>query len=174
MVTQRPFEELNLWQRIFAEHWEGFCRGYQREQGRAVPEHWHENVEKMRSCGDIREGYYEYQCQRCGRTKKVGFTCKSKLCLRCFKVAVDDWLEQAKRVLFEGVIHRQVVLTVPKRLRALVIAEQEFLKAYMDAGAKAVKELIWEWRRKKKIRVGIMAVLQLHGRATRTRTCTSW
>jgi hypothetical protein len=119
----------------------------------------------MLSCGDIREGYYEYQCQECGRTKKVGFTCKSKLCLRCFKVAVDDWLEQAKRVLFEGVIHRQVVLTVPKRLRPLVGAEQEFLKAYMDAGARAVKELIGEWRRKKKIRVGIMAVLQLHGRA---------
>ena len=28
-----------------------------------------------------------------------------------------------------------------------------------------VKELIAEWRRQKKIRVGIMAVLQLHGRA---------
>ena len=42
---------------------------------------------------------------------------------------------------------------------------EELLKAYMDAGAAAVKELIEEWRRRKKIRVGIMAVLQLHGRA---------
>ena len=100
-----------------------------------------------------------------GSTKKVGFTCKSRLCLRCFKVAVDDWLNQAKKVLFEGVIHRQVVLTVPKTIRPLVLADEEFLKAYMDAGAQAVKELIEEWRRKKKIRVGIMAVLQLHGRA---------
>ena len=28
MTTQRPFEELNLWQRIFAEHWSAFATGY--------------------------------------------------------------------------------------------------------------------------------------------------
>lgn len=165
MVTQRPFEELNLWQRIFADHWEDYAEDYARQHGRPVPEHWRENVMRMLSCGDIREGYYEYYCRSCGETKKVGFTCKSRLCLRCFKVAVDDWLEQARKVLFEGVQHRQVVLTVPKMLRALVVAEPAFLKATMDAGARAVKELIEEWRRKKKIRVGIMAVMQLHGRA---------
>ena len=124
MVTQRPFEELNLWQRIFAEHWEGFAAGYQRENGETVPENWQENVKKMLSCGDIREGFHEYYCQDCGTTKKVGFTCKSRLCLRCFKGAVDDWLNQAKKVLFEGVIHRQVVLTVPKTIRPLVLAEE--------------------------------------------------
>jgi hypothetical protein len=161
----RPFEELNLWQRIFAGHWDGFVAEYEREHGRPIPECWHENVERMLSCGDIREGYYEYYCQDCGATKKVGFTCKSRLCLRCFKVAVDDWLGQAKRVLFEGVIHRQVVLTVPPALRPLILSGEKELKAYMDAGAKAVKELIEEWRKKRKIRVGIMAVLQLHGRA---------
>ena len=164
-MTQRPFEELNLWQRIFMEHWTGFAASYEREHGRAIPEHWQENVERMLSCGDIREGYYEYQCRDCQTTKKVGFTCKSRLCLRCFKMAVDEWLNQARKVLFEGVIHRQVVLTVPKMLRPLVLAEEAFLKVYMDAGAEAVKELIREWRRAKKIRVGIMAVLQLHGRA---------
>lgn len=59
------------------------------------------------TCGDIREGYYEYVCGDCGATTKVGFTCKSRLCLRCFKVAVDDWLQTARKVLFEGVVHRQ-------------------------------------------------------------------
>ena len=127
-MTQRPFEELNLWQRIFMEHWTGFAASYEREHGRAIPEHWQENVGRMLSCGDIREGYYEYQCQDCRTTKKVGFTCKSRLCLRCFKTAVDEWLNQAKKVLFEGVIHRQVVLTVPKMLRPLVLAEEAFLK----------------------------------------------
>lgn len=165
VTTQRPFAELNLWQRIFAEHWEEFAASYERENGKAVPENWQENVEKMLGCGDIREGYYEYYCEECGKTKRVGFTCKSKLCLRCFKGAVDDWLNQARKVLFEGVIHRQVVLTVPKQIRPLVLAEPEFMKAYMDSGAKSVKELIEEWRKKRKIRVGIMAVLQLHGRA---------
>jgi len=156
---------LNLWQRIFAEHWESFVVKYEQEQGQPIPEHWQQNVERMLSCGDIEQGFYEYFCQDCGETRKVGFSCKSKLCLRCFKVAVDDWLNTARKVLFEGVIHRQVVLTVPTHIRPLILADEEFLKVYMDAGAKAVKELIEEWRRKKKIKVGIMAVLQVHGRA---------
>ncbi len=165
MVTERPFAELNLWQRIFVEHWESFEKNHERESGRQVPGYWRENVKRMLSCGDIREGYYEYCCQDCGTKKKVGFTCKSRLCLRCFKIAVDDWLLQAKKVLFEGVVHRQVVLTVPKQLRSLIVENEFFLKAFTDAGARAIKELIEEWRPKKKIKVGIMAVLQLHGRA---------
>jgi len=50
---------------------------------------------------------------------------------------VDGWLEQAKNVLFEGVVHRQVVLTVPKRIRPLILAEAAFLKVFMDAGDNA-------------------------------------
>jgi transposase-like protein len=165
MMTDRPFAELNLWQRIFAEHWEGFVAAYQAEHQRSVPSHWQQNVRRMLACGDIREGYHEYLCEHCHQTRKVGFTCKSRLCLRCFKGAVDGWLETAQRVLFEGVVHRQIVLTVPPPVRALVLAGPKFLKVFVDAGARAVQQLVMQWRRKKKIRVGIMAVLQVHGRA---------
>jgi hypothetical protein len=165
METQRPFAELNIWQRIYAEYWGAFTEAYAREHGREVPGHWEENVRRMLSCGDIGEGYYEYYCEKCGGMKKVGFTCKSRLCLRCFKKAVDDWLAQVHGILFEGVVHRQIVLTVPKEMRGLINADEGFMKAYMDAGAKAVKELIEEWRPKKKIKIGMMSILQLHGRA---------
>lgn len=90
MTTDRSFSELNLWQRIFADHWQRFVSCFRESNGCDVPEHWDENVRKMLGCGDIREGYYEYWCADCGTLKKVGFTCKSRLCLRCFKVAVDD------------------------------------------------------------------------------------
>ena len=67
MVTQRPFEELNLWQRIFADHWEGFAAGYEKSHGEAVPENWRENVEKMLSCGDTRRDLTVTACPRRGR-----------------------------------------------------------------------------------------------------------
>ena len=165
MPTDRPFAELNLWQRIFAEHWAGFVAAYEAEPGQSIPEHWAPNVRKMLACGDIRQGYYEYVCAHCQQTRKIGFTCKSRLCLRCFKVAVDGWLATARKVLFEGVVHRQVVLTVPPAIRPLILAEPRFLKVFVDAGAKAVQQLVAQWRPKKKIKVGIMAVLQVHGRA---------
>ena len=165
MVTERSFAELNVWQRIFAEHWDAFTGYYRDKRDRHPPDHWYENVERMLSCGDIREGYYEYQCRSCGETRKVGFTCKSRLCLRCVKSAIDDWLEQVRSVLFEGVIHRQVVLTIPQVLRPLVVSDAKFMKAFVDAGAAAIKSLIQGWRPKLKIRVGLVAVMQLHGRS---------
>jgi len=165
MTTGHAFSELNLWQRIFADHWEQFVSRFRETNNCDVPEYWSENVRRMLGCGDIREGYYEYLCGDCGTMTKVGFTCKSRLCLRCCKVAVDNWLKTAKKVLFEGVVHRQVVLTIPVCIRALVLADEKFMKVFVDAGAKAVKELIEQWRPRKKIKVGIMAVLQLSGRA---------
>jgi len=139
MTGDRSFSELNLWQRIFAEHWDEFRAGYRAANNRDVPEHWDSNVERMLDCGDIGQGYYEYLCGDCDATTKVGFTCKSRLCLRCFKVAVDNWLETARKVLFEGVVHRQIVLTIPVSLRPLVLADERFLKVFADAGAGAVR-----------------------------------
>lgn len=164
-MTDRPFAELNLWQRIFADHWEDFRASFQMVTGGEVPAHWDDNVGRMLGCGDIRRGYYEYVCGDCGALTRVGFTCKSRLCLRCFKVAVDDWLKTARHVLFEGVVHRQIVLTIPPGIRPLVLAEPTFLKVFADAGAQAVKDLVAQWRRRQGIRVGIMSVLQLAGRA---------
>ena len=165
MAGDRSFSELNLWQRIFIEHWDEFRIGFRAASNREVPGHWDSNVERMIGCGDIGKGYYEYACDDCGGTTKVGFTCKSRLCLRCFKVAVDDWLKTARKVLFGGVVHRQIVLTIPVSMRPLVLADERFLKVFADAGAGAVRELVEQWRAKKKIRVGIMSVLQLFGRA---------
>ena len=43
---------------------------------------------------------------------------------------------------------------MPKRIRPLILAEAEFLKVYMNAGAAAVKALIEQWRKKLDERFG--------------------
>jgi len=55
MLTDRHFSELNLWQRIFAEHWESFLRAWAAQHQRPIPSHWVSNVQKMLSWGDLRE-----------------------------------------------------------------------------------------------------------------------
>jgi hypothetical protein len=165
MIADRPLAELNLWQRLFAGHWDEFTAWFAEQTGKPVPERWTENVRKLLGCGDVRNGYSEYVCEECGTVRKAGFTCKSRLCLRCFKVAVDKLLRSFDKVLFEGVVHRQIVLTLPRELWALVLAEAGLQKVFCDAGAKAVLDLIREWRPKKQIQVGISLVLQLCGRA---------
>jgi Transposase zinc-binding domain len=60
----------------------------------------------------------EYRCLHCGQGKHVvAMSCKSSLCLRCAKVAVDNWVSQVSRVLHEGVIYRHIILTVPAMFR---------------------------------------------------------
>ena len=93
----------------------------------------------MLSCGDIRQGYCEYLCPHCQETRKVGFTCKSRLCLCCFKTAVDGWLQTARQVLFEGVVHWQVVLTVPKDIRPLTCLSADRFQMVRSYGIYAAR-----------------------------------
>jgi len=67
-------------------------------------------------------------------------------------------------VLFDGVVHRQVVLLVPKEIRPLFLAEPKLLNAFADAEARAVQPWVAPWRRKKTIKVGMLPVLHVHGR----------
>jgi hypothetical protein len=98
-MALKSFPELNLWQRIFREHWASFVLDYIAERGEAPPGRREENVERMLARGDIREGCREYLCERCGEHHKVGFTCKSRLCPRRFKTSVDNWLELTRHSL---------------------------------------------------------------------------
>ena len=70
MITDRAFTELNLWQRIFAEHWESFLRAWEAQHHRCIPSHCEDNVQKTLSWGGIRQGYCEYLCPHCQETRK--------------------------------------------------------------------------------------------------------
>jgi len=98
-----------------ADHWEAFQHAHPRYQ---TP-YYHGLVGKMLACGNpAKIGYREYRCLHCGQGKHaVALSCKSSLCLRCAKVAVDNWVSQVSRVLHEGVIYRHIILTVPAMFR---------------------------------------------------------
>jgi ribosomal protein S27E len=61
-------------------------------------------VDKMLAWGTpVKIGYMEYRCRHCGQGQHVvAMSCKSSLCLRCAKVAVDNWVSQGSRVRHEG------------------------------------------------------------------------
>ena len=110
-----PSGDWSVFQRIFADHWEVFQHAHPRYQ---TP-YYNGLVGKMLACGNpTKIGYMEYRCLHCGQGKHVvAMSCKSSLCLRCAKVAVDNWVSQVSRVLHEGVIYRHIILTVPAMFR---------------------------------------------------------
>ena len=90
-----PSGDWSVFQQIFADHWEAFQHAHPRYQ---TP-YYHGLVGKMLACGNpAKIGYREYRCLHCGQGKHVvAMSCKSSLCLRCAKVAVDNWVSQVSQ-----------------------------------------------------------------------------
>ena len=76
-----PSPDWNVFQQIFADHWEVFQQAHPRYQ----TAYYDDLVAKMLACGNpATMGYVEYRCLHCGQgTHRVSMSCKSALCLRC-------------------------------------------------------------------------------------------
>lgn len=143
---------------IFRDHWEQFKHFHPN----LVNEDIETNVQKMMSCGLFSNGYAEYRCS-CGHIKRVPFSCKSRFCLRCSKVYIDNWVAKIKQTIFAKINHRHIILTVPGSLWKY-FHSQQILKLFADCGAKLVEEVVYICTKGKKIELGIIQVTQTAGR----------
>ena len=157
-----PVRDWNVFQQIFAEHWDGFKHAHPRYQ----TAYYDGLVAKMLRCGDPDQmGYVEYRCLQCGQgTHRVAMSCKSSLCLRCAKVYVDNWVSQVSKVLHEGVIYRHIILTVPAMFRTTFYQNAAVvLSAFMRCGVQCLDDF-YSNVRGKALRGGYITVLHTHGR----------
>ena len=157
-----PAQDWNVFQQIFAEHWEGFKGLHPRYN----QPYYDALVQKMLACGDPdKMGYIEYRCLQCGEgTHRVSMSCKSSLCLRCAKVYVDTWVSQVSKVLHEGVIYRHIILTVPAMFRTTFYHNAAvLLSALMRCGVQCMDDFFSDVRGKA-LRGGYIVVSHTHGR----------
>jgi hypothetical protein len=157
-----PTRDWNIFQQIFADHWDGFTHAHPRYQ----TAYYHDLVAKMLACGNPEQmGYVEYRCLQCGQgTHRVAMSCKSSLCLRCAKVYVDNWVSQVSQVLHEGVIYRHIILTVPAMFRPTFYQHAAVvLSAFMRGGAQCLDDF-YSTVRGKALRGGSITVIHTHGR----------
>src|SRR5438128_3656503 len=157
-----PARDWNIFQQIFAEHWDGFKRVYPRYNTR----YYDGLVDKLLACGNpAKMGSIEYRCLYGGEgTHRVAMSCKSSLCLRCAKVYVDNWVSQVSKVLHEGVIYRHIILTVPAMLRTTFYQNATvLLSAFMRCGVTCLDDFFSEVRGKA-LRGGYIVVIHTHGR----------
>jgi hypothetical protein len=157
-----PSGDWSVLQQIFADHWEAFQHAHPRYQ---TP---YDNslVGRMLACGNpAKIGYMAYRCLHCGQGKPVvAMSCKSSLCLRCAKVAVDNWVSQVSRVLHEGVIYRPSILTVPAMFRTTFYQNAAVvLSAFIRSGAQCLDDF-YSTVKGKALKGGDLTVLHTHGR----------
>jgi len=157
-----PARDWNVFQQIFAEHWDGFKHAHPRYQ----TAYYEGLVAKMLACGNpALMGYVEYRCLHCGQgTHRVAMSCKSSLCLRCAKVYVDNWVSQVSKVLHEGGIYRHIILTVPAMFRPTFYQNAAvLLSAFMRCGGQCLDDFYSDVRGKV-LQGGYITVLHTHGR----------
>ena len=157
-----PARDWNVFQQIFAEHWDGFKHAHPRYQ----TSYYDGLVAKMLRCGAPDQmGYVEYRCLQCGEgTPRVAMSCKSSLCLRCAKVSVDNWVSHVSKVLHAGVIYRPIILTVPAMFRTTFYQNAAIvLSAFMRCGVQCLDDF-YSNVRGKALRGGYITVLHTHGR----------
>lgn len=156
----------NVFKIIFEENWERFKElnpTYDRDQ-------YNEVVEKMIKCGSELGGYAEYRCFNCGEGfKRIAFSCKSMFCLSCTKVYTDNFVSKISEMLHPKMRYRHVVLTVPEQLKQFFYIERfkgKLLKELIKEGYRCVEDIM-SCKFKKKLKIGIIVVLQTSGRSGR-------
>ena len=162
LMRVAPARDWNVFQQIFAEHWDGFKHAHPRYQ----TAYYDGLVAKMLAGGNpTLMGYVEYRCLHCGQgTHQVAMSCKSSLCLRCAKVHVDHWGSQVSQVLHAGVIYRHIILTVPAMCRTTFYQHAAVVvSAFIRCGAQCLDDF-YSTIKGKTLRGGYIVVLHTHGR----------
>jgi ribosomal protein S27E len=120
LYRPRDPQASDLW-RLLDQHFETFQRVYD-ERFAAKYGFWRPIVERsvtaFLKCGDLQEGFARVRCPDCHHEMFVAFSCKQRCtCPSCHqKRALLTAIHVAEDVC-APVAHRQVVLTIPKRLR---------------------------------------------------------
>lgn len=73
--------------------------------------------EKVLKCGTGELGYGVLRCEGCGEEKNVPFTCKSRFCSSCGKVACDAWMKRVIGWALPEMSYQHIVFTIPCELR---------------------------------------------------------
>jgi len=96
-------------------------------------------VRKFLECGDLKHGFARVRCPKCGEELFVPFSCRGRcFCPSCHeKRALEKAGWVAEHVCAE-VPHRQVVFTIPKRLRIYFRFDRRLLGDLCRAAARTV------------------------------------
>ena len=150
---------------IFKQHFHVFFATASHVIPESVRQQVFKVVTKMLECGDPEKGFAEYICGHCLESIKVAFTCKSKFCVSCSKIYIDNWVNRVIKIIFP-VRHRHVIFTVPEELRPIFYTNRELLKDLSDCAAEVVLETIKERNKSLEIMAGVISVIHTFGRAS--------
>ncbi len=156
----------DLWQ-VIERHFESFQRVYD-ERFAAKYGFWRPIVERsvtaFLKCGDLHEGFARVRCPDCQHEMFVAFSCKQRCaCPSCHQKRA---LLTSRRVAEEvclPVAHRQVVLTIPKRLRVHARFDRKLLGKLAACAWRCVQAEVRRLLGQDDALPGMIVAIQTHG-----------
>ena len=95
-----------------------------------------EVADKFLACGILEHGFARIRCDDCAHEYLLAFSCKCRyFCPSCHARRLAIWTQWLDTTVLAPVPHRQVVLTIPKRLRAYCLYRR------LPANARLAREL---------------------------------
>lgn len=154
--------------RLVSDHFRAFQHAYDE---RFAPTYgdWRpvvrEVADRFLEYGVLDHGFARVRCDTCTHEYLLAFSCKARyFCPSCHakRLALWTlWLEDS--LLVAGVPHRQVVLTIPKRLRAWCLYRRSLLGDLARVAARTVTAAVRALAGEPTLAVGIVGCIQTHG-----------
>ncbi len=166
LYRPRDPQASDLW-RLMDEHFATFQQvyddRYQAKYGfwRPVVEH---SVTAFLKCGDLHEGFARVRCPDCGHEMFVAYSCKQRCtCPSCHqKRALLTAIHVAEEVCFP-VAHRQVVFTIPKRLRLHARFDRTLLGKLCSCASNCIKAEVQRLLGRDDVAPGMIGAIQTFG-----------
>ncbi len=162
--SRRP--ERTLLYRALANQFERFLGVYEE---RFEPTHGYLRrslapaVYRYLDCGIFAHGAARAHCAECGHDVLIAFSCKLRcLCPSCHQKRELLWAEWASELLAE-VPHRQVVFTVPKRLRIFFRFDRKLLGELPGCAWRALRLYFAAWFSGEVVAPGAVGFVQTAG-----------
>jgi hypothetical protein len=156
----------DLW-RLIDQHFDSFRQVYDQRFA-AKYGFWRPVVDRsvaaFLKCGDLQEGFARVRCPDCKHEMFVACSCKQRCaCPSCHqKRTLLTALHVAQEVC-APVPHRQVVLTIPKRLRLHARFDRKLLGKLCSAAWRCIQAEVRRLSRRDDVVPGMVAAIQTHG-----------
>jgi len=166
LYRPRDPQASDLW-RLMDEHFDTFQQVYD-ERFAAKYGYWRPVVERsvaaFLKCGDLQEGFARVRCRKCKHEMFVAYSCKQRCtCPSCHqKRTLLTAIHVAEEVCFP-VAHRQVVLTLPKRLRVHTRFDRKLLGRLASCAWTCIKAEVQRLLGRDDVVPGMIAAIQTHG-----------
>ncbi|TAL38084.1 MAG: IS91 family transposase [Spirochaetes bacterium] len=164
----RPgLDRWSMYKSIWLRHWSEFRKLYPERFAKLygpLDEEKAEEVHKLIRCGKYQNGFRMHTCPDCGTILVVPFTCKSRLCLSCYRKKIFGWSIHLSYIMNPLLKHCHATFTLPGNVRQRLF-ERGFDSQLMIKEAARVywKELLASSGRDREWQVGVVATVHMCG-----------